>query len=135
MILLVACVTGPGSIELPEADTAEFYATVEPELGASCANPSCHGSVDRPFEVYAVHYHRADPDDTYVDAELSEEEHQLNFDRARAFLAPSDPAQSLLLLKPLDPAEGGLVHGEELVVYLDRSDPGWIALADWAGVE
>lgn len=132
MILLLACVTGPGTAELPAADTASFFAEVEPELGASCGNPSCHGNTERPLEVYAIHYHRADPDDTYADTPLDEAEHRANFDRTRAFLAPSEPLSSQLLLKPLAPDAGGLDHGEQIAVYLDKSDPGWILLADWA---
>lgn len=135
MILLLACIDGPGRSELPEADSGVFQESAEPELGASCGNPSCHGSVNRPYEVYAVHFHRADPDATFLDDPLTDEEHRLNQDRARAFLHPTEPAASPLLRMPLDPAAGGLGHGGSVTVYLDRSDPGWLALAAWAGAE
>ena len=134
-MLLLACVTGPGVATLPQADTGQFYTEVEPELGASCANPACHGTAGRPLEVYAPGFHRADADRTFVEEDLSAEEHQLNFDRARAFLTPADPGASLLVTRPLPPAEGGTAHGDGLVIYGDRTDPRWAALADWAGVE
>lgn len=133
MTLLLACVTGAGDGELPPADSADFQAWVEPELGLSCAHSSCHG-VARPLEVYAVFYHRADPGDLATDTPLSAAEHQANFDRARAFLVPEDPAASPLLRKPLAPDAGGVPHGDGLVVYPTEEEPGWQALAAWAGL-
>lgn len=132
MIFLLACVTGAGSAELPAADSADFQARVEPELGQRCANPSCHGT-PRPLEVYALFDHRADPGDLATDTPLTVAEHEANFDRARAFLVPGDPTASLLLRKPLAPEAGGVAHGDGLVVYVTDDDPGWQAIADWAG--
>lgn len=134
LLLPLGCILGPGGDELPPADSGTYYASVEEELGMSCANPSCHGSVARPFEVYAPHYHRLDGTSTFLDEPLTAEERRLNFDRSRAFLTPANLADSLLLTKSLSVEAGGVPHGEELAIYLDREDPGWLELAAWAGV-
>lgn len=118
---LLACVDGPGREALPEVDTAAFFATVEPVLGARCANPACHGTAARPLEIYAGNQHRADAAATWSDAPLTGDEHARNLARARSFLPFA------LLRKPLDAAD----HGGG-AVWEDTGEAEWQALRDWA---
>ena len=129
ILLLWSCVTGTGEEPPLPADSAMFYERVEPVLALRCANPSCHGSAERPLQVYAVHRHRADPAHIWLDAPLTAAEHAANFDRARAWRTP-DPDASLLVRKPLDPEVGGASHAGG-VQFADREEPDWRALYDW----
>ncbi|MDP2305678.1 MAG: hypothetical protein Q8P18_06595 [Pseudomonadota bacterium] len=121
LALLDACVDDPGAAALPAVDTGAFYAEVEPILGARCGNPACHGSAARPFEVYAVHLHRADPDATWSDAPLTAAEHARDLARARSFLPDA------LLRKPIDAVD----HGGG-AVWEDTGEAEWQAIRDWA---
>lgn len=129
----VACVEGPGEpVGLPVADRAGFVAEVEPILGVSCANPSCHGDASRPLEVFAEHAHRLDPEWLHRDLPLTEEEHARNFARARSFLVGvADPDACALLYEPLAPSAGGAGHGDAIIVWEDTTDPDYGVLRAW----
>jgi hypothetical protein len=127
--LLFACVDGPGVADLAPVDTGAFYAEAEPVLAASCANPSCHGTPERPLQVYAQYLHRADPALLWSDMELTAEEHAANLARSRGMAADGS-----LWRKPLAPERGGMRH-EGGWRWSDTGDPSWRDLRRWAVAE
>ena len=132
MILLSGCVLDPGTAPLPEGDPATFVDSVQPVLSARCANPACHGTVDRPFPVFAPGLHRLDPDERYLDTPLSEHELDRNQSAAEAMLASfAAAADSPLLTKPLAPARGGSDHSGG-VQFADPTEAEYLALLHWA---
>lgn len=132
-VLTAACVAGPGDpLALPAADRMVFEATVQPALAERCANPGCHGRVDRPLEVYATYQHRLDPVDVHAGTPLTAEELDRNFERARAFLFGAATAEDALLLRKTIPRELGGVHHGGGVVFEDTWEPDYQALRDWA---
>ncbi len=130
ILLLLGCLPVTDGAPLPLGDQARFVSEAQPVL-AGCANPACHGSADRPLEVYAVHLHRMDPADTWRDLPLTPEELFWNQVRASAFLWDLAAAEeSPLLRKPLAPAAGGTEHVGG-VRFEDTSDAEYRALAAW----
>lgn len=134
---VAGCVNGPGeiAIEMP-ADFDRFIDEVQPELSASCSNPGCHGSVERPLELYAVHQHRLDPDDVYLDDPLTDAELWLNFMRVCGFAIDLDEVEDCeVLRKPLAPEAGGSEHMGG-VQFSDVDNPSYEIIFDWlaAGV-
>lgn len=127
IVLLLACVVEGEDGAPGGGDSGEFYADVEPILTEGCANPSCHGNADRPWQVYAVHRYRMDEADLWADGELSAEEHAANLAQARAFtVSPWE-----LCRKPLDPAAGGMSH-EGGVSWFSVDDAEYEALRSWS---
>ncbi len=106
ILLMLGCLVEGEDGAPGGGDSGEFFATVEPILTEGCANPSCHGNADRPYQVYAVHRNRLDEADLWADGVLNEAEHAANLAQARAFAA----APWELCRKPLDPAVGGMSH-------------------------
>ncbi len=96
--------TTPG---FQDADFGLFVTEIQPLISESCANPSCHGDAKRPWQTFAVHQHRLDPADVFIDNPLSERELWLNYTRTIAFVGPTDEP---LLRKPLAPTKGGSDH-------------------------
>ncbi len=133
---LAACIDGPGdSHELLPGNFDAFVMNVQPELAASCANPSCHGTAGRPLEIYAPQQHRADPSRLHLDEALSEEELHDNHLRSGAFLIDLEQAaDSALLTKPLARDAGGSDHSGG-VQYPDVEEPGYRALLEWVRLE
>jgi len=136
-LLLFACVDGPGGVAMEStADLDVFTEDVQPVLASTCANGTCHGDADRPLEIYAVHHHRLDPGDVYLDTGLTDEELRLNWLRASAFIEevrgwPDVRAEECsLLLKPMAEEIGGAVHGGG-DVFFDPWDRDFVALRDW----
>jgi len=133
----LGCVTGPGgSPAVTSPDLEQFVAEVQPVFASSCANATCHGDPARPLEIYAVHNHRLDPDDVYLDADLSEDELWLNYVGARTFidelrwLDGADADDSALLTKPLDPAAGGAEHTGG-VQFFDAGERDYAIIRAW----
>ena len=114
LLWLGACVDSDGTEALPVfGSLAAFAERAQPVFEARCANPSCHGSADRPLSVYAVHRHRLDRADVYLDAPLTEDELRHNHLQASIFLVGLDDAsRSLLLTKPLSGHAGVEVFAE-----------------------
>jgi len=109
-----------------------FELDVQPILAAGCANPSCHGTPDRPLEVYATFLHREDPADVHLDEPLSDEEMRLNRLRFCAFLVDlDDAADAAVVSKPLHPDAGGTDHVGGWL-YGDTEEPDYITLLRWA---
>ncbi len=134
-VAMTGCIDGPGrqgwALDDLDADYSYFVNVAQPVLAADCSNPSCHGAAERPLELYAVHQHRVDPDDVFLDTPLTDVELWRNFVRSRAFaLDARDPADASLVRKPLDPAEGGTKHVGG-IQYGDTDNPGYQALLTW----
>jgi hypothetical protein len=102
-----------------------FEEQAQPVLSLRCANPSCHGRPERPLALFAVHRHRLDPADTFVDEPLTEEELRRNFLQTTAFLLDvTEPGESLLLVKPRSEHAGVIVFG-------DVADYDHVRLREW----
>lgn len=135
--LSLGCVGEAPVAEPPPVDRARFEAEVYPVLLRDCGFPACHGNPSRFFRVVGPGRARLDPA-TGLYAAPTSDELDASFDRARSMLvgAPSID-QALLLRKPLDASEGGGSHmGVDSLgrnVYASRADPGWRAIAAWAG--
>jgi hypothetical protein len=135
---LIACTGETPIAEPPEVDRAAFEAEVYPVLLRDCAFPACHGNPARFFRIYGPGRTRLDRrSGTY--APPTGAELDAAFDRARSMLSGApDPARSLLVRKPLEASAGGAAHmGTDALgrnVYASTEDPGWRAIARWAGV-
>lgn len=83
-------------------DRDAFVATVQPIVAERCANPSCHGRLERPLALYAPMRFRLDPTRTHIDEPLTAREVDHNF-WASAFLSTEAERaeESLFLAKPL----------------------------------
>ncbi len=127
------CIVGPGdAVPLPLGDPDVFADDVQPVIEVGCANPSCHGSADRPLETFARFQHRLDPSRVHLDEPLSAGARTLNQVAAAAFLVGyDDPERSPLLTKPLAPTAGGADHAGG-VIFGDPWEPGYTALHGWA---
>lgn len=135
--VVTACVGEPPLAEPPVVDRASFETDVYPVLLRDCAFPACHGNPSRFFRVFGPGRTRLDPTTGLYSAPTTAEI-DASFDRARSMLSGvPDPRQALLLRKPLEPSEGGAAHmGVDALgrnVYSTRDDPGWRAIAAWAG--
>lgn len=110
-------------------DAAAFEAHVWPLFEAQCAQPSCHGSAERSFTLYGPRALRLGGLGPLapISAEELSADHQAAY---RLLEGLDDPLRSILLLKPLRPEAGGLVH-EGGSQFYDRSDPGFLTLACW----
>ncbi len=133
LLLLAGCITGPGAgAELPLGDAAAFASDVQPVLEASCANPSCHGTADRPLETFARFQHRLDPARVHLDEPITDAELDANRYAVAALLAGFDAAaDSPLLTKPLAEAAGGSEHVGG-ACFGDAAEPGSAAIERWA---
>jgi len=132
---LAACPTLDNPfLPLPEPSYDEYVAYVQPIVGESCASLGCHGANDRTLTLYATDYLRATtPPGTPLDPDhLTPGELRWNYDGMRMRLVDETSADTaVLLLKNLDPAEGGIEHGDGLVVFESREDPDFQTLRDW----
>ncbi len=108
---------GVPGLELPPLDQKVFMSEVLPLFDRrGCASIHCHGSGTHPFPLTGG-----------ADAEL-------DFYRTADQVEFDDPQSSLLLLKPLAEAVGGVPHNAG-DIFLDRSDPDYLLLARWIGAE
>jgi hypothetical protein len=132
LFLLSGCVGSEDLESLPLGGGLEsFGAQAQPALATRCANPSCHGSAERPLSLFATHRYRQIPEQVYVDAPLTEDELRHNFLQAAAFaLDCAEASQCLLLTKPLDVAAGGSGHAN-IKVFMDTSDYDYQRLRSW----
>lgn len=105
-----------------------FDALVGPVLEERCANPSCHGSLLRPFALYAPRRLRMDPDDVYSERPLTEAERAHNAAVSRTF-AGTSAAGSPLLCKSLGTA-AGCTHGGG-ALFGGPLEDGYVRLRTW----
>ena len=116
---------------LVQPDYGRFVSEVQPILASRCANPSCHGRLDRPLAVYAIGMWRADPAQLFENTPLTADELRANYTRACSFIvAGAAPADCLLVRKPLAPDAGGATHLGG-VVFTDTAEADYRGLLDW----
>lgn len=127
--------SAPGSVASP--DGRRFVHEVYPVLLRDCAFSSCHGSPDRFMRVVGPGRQRLQPEQTEVTEPMTYEEVLFSYERVRSMLATgATPAESLLLMKPLEYSAGGQGHrgaddyGRN--VYRSREDPALQVIARWA---
>jgi hypothetical protein len=131
--LLAACGDANGlSVSTP--DTAEFASSVYPVLLRDCAFHACHGSTDRFLQVFGPGRGRLLATSRPLDPPTPEEIAH-SYDRVRSMINPNAPADSLLLVKPLEVAAGGTGHegADDLGrnVYQSKSEPNYAVLTHW----
>jgi len=134
-LVLLACAEEKGPLAVPVPDRVIFDTQIYPLLLRDCGFHACHGSHERFFQVFGPGHGRLDPLTRPPEPPTP---HELlhSFQRARAMLELEDPASSLLLVKPLSIAAGGVGHegvdeyGRE--VYDSKQDPSFDLLQRWA---
>jgi hypothetical protein len=136
-LVMLGCVEGPGgALAVSAPDFEDYVNEVQPILAATCSNASCHGDPARPLEIYAVHNHRLDPDEVYLDGELTQEELWLNYLGVWAFveelanLKDAEAGDCAILTKPLDPEHDGADH-QGGILFFDTEDRGYQAIFAW----
>lgn len=134
-LVLAGCGEDVDELTLGAPDRVAFETQVYPILLRDCGFHACHGSHERFFQVFGPGHGRLRPE-TEPAADLTPEENEHNFQRARSMLDPADPTSSLLLRKPLAAGAGGAGHqGVDRLgrdVYQDRIDPSYLVLQRWA---
>jgi hypothetical protein len=120
----------------PSPDGVMFVEEVYPLLLRDCAFSNCHGAQERFLQVLGPGRTRL-AEETGQDDEMMLTEVQHSYDRARTMLATADnPADSLLLVKPLELEQGGQTHrgidpyGRN--VFASKSAIGYRTLMRWA---
>jgi hypothetical protein len=130
---LAAC-GDAAELSISNPERAEFLSSVYPVMLRDCAFHACHGSTERFLQVFGPGRGRMSatirPLDPPTDAEIAH-----SYDRARSLINSSDPANSLLLRKPLEVGAGGTGHegADDLGrnVYQTTVDPNYAALSHW----
>ena len=131
LLLVFACVEEAPPDYLVDGDYEGFVEKVQPIFEERCGNSLCHGTPDRPLEIYSSRQHRADPEDVFLDEEVSEAELEKNYLRALSFIAVDGEAMDCeLVRKPLDPDAGGVEH-EGGVQFGDVNNREYSLLVDW----
>lgn len=133
-LAVVACIENPA--ETRPVDEAYFRCRVQPVLDQSCSAIACHGTVERPFHVFARNRLRLSYSGPDLILPLTDEELAANFENARGFVQ-APPDDSWLVRKPLAQSAGGWFHlGDHLFqggdVWLTPEDPDFITVLDWA---
>lgn len=113
----------PADRDLTVVDTSGaafqlFASNVMPTLRTSCAFGTCHSSPQSDF---------------YITCGDDDSQMRFNYLQAAGFVvsAPTDPQQSEILLRPLDPGTGGVSHTGG-TFFSSRTDPQWLNWRDWA---
>jgi hypothetical protein len=134
LLALSACAEDPGELQVSMPDRMQFDAEVYPVLLRDCAFHACHGSSERFFQVLGSGRGRLLPTTRPLDPSTVEEITH-SYERARSMIDPKNPAQSLLLRKPLASEAGGTGHEgvDELGrnVYQTAMEPGYAAIERW----
>ena len=97
---------------------ALFLSDVQPKLKMSCAYATCHSSPQSDF---------------YITCGADDAQLRFNYLQASGFVAPAPamPEQSEILLRPLNPAAGGVSHTGG-IFFDSRNDEGWQKWRAWA---
>ena len=113
MLLCAGCQFGLDAAAPVRADLnkAEFACFVQPVLTRDCSPWVCHGDGRRFLRIYAPNRLRRSGTESDRAKPIRLRELQANYVAARAMTNRSDPAQSLLLKKPLAQALDGFFHG------------------------
>lgn len=112
---------GPEEEPIEGLDRRVFQESIEPVLQQRCANPSCHGRLERPWAIYAPGRFRLDPTRVFIDEELSarEEEHNFWVSSVFAGLGGMQAKERLLIQKPLAQV---VYHGGGVVFMGERDE-------------
>lgn len=121
---------------LPALDEAFFRCRVQPVLTKNCSALACHGDGRRYLRLFGRNRLRFGGTEAQRNAFTRDTERAANFNAARAFVDPEHPEESLLLLKPLDQAAGGVYHGGATRygkgdVFRNGDDPDYKVLVSW----
>lgn len=120
----------PPSIGL---DEKVFRCSVEPVLVRQCSYTACHGIAGSPLRIYSPGKLRA-VRPASIDAAiapLTDAERHANFLSASGFrFGVEDPADNLLVRKPLAPVEGGYTH-EGGAIFASTGDTQWRTIEAW----
>jgi hypothetical protein len=129
-VLAGACggVGADRDLPLVELDVEVYAREVHPILEARCATLDCHGVADRPLRLYAETGLRARDD--LRGLAIDSAELWANVRAIQAVDPESDPAESLFVRKPLEPAAGGLAH-EGGTMFARREEPQLACLLAW----
>jgi hypothetical protein len=92
----------------------DFAANVEPFMTKSCAFSTCHSGEQSDFFLTCK-------------GSGSDDATKFNFLEAQGYVA-NPPSRSMILLKPLSPAAGGIAHTGG-VFFQSQSDPQWMKLS------
>jgi len=130
--LFVGCVVEVGPpTPLPAGDLDVFAASVQPVLAVRCGDPTCHGRVDRPLEIYSAGRHRSDPTRVFLEEALTADELADNARNVAAFtLDVASAEECAVLRKPLALAAGGMWHGGG-EIFPSRDDREYRAVLAW----
>ncbi len=117
-------------------DRAFFDCKVIDVVTKTCAGFRCHGDASRYYTVFTRNRLRFGGTEQERAGKLRAIESDFNFTATLAQIDVDDPAQSLLLLKPLQQSAGGYFHrGAELFeggdVFADSEDRDYLVLLDW----
>lgn len=142
LLALLACVAlaacpGPDNpyVPYPELDFNQYPVVVQPVIDRSCSSLGCHGDHNRRLTFYSVDFLRAEPLATGQPLDpyaLSTGEELWNYNGLRTrLLDETDAEGSRLVLKCIDPELGGILHGDDVIVWDDLEDPDYRTLVDW----
>ncbi len=107
--------------EEPPLDYAYYKARIAPLLHETCGE--CHANPRKRSKV-GKFFLRPAPG-----RRIRERFHERNFENVLRFIEPNDPSASVLLLKAIGPANGGVTH--EGGALLGTNTPGYGAIIDW----
>jgi hypothetical protein len=133
-VLLSGCELDNSYRPYPEPGFDTYIVSVQPIVSESCASLGCHGTYDRRLTLFAEDYLRGEAavTGTPLEDRLTEAELAWNYDGMRMRLVDEDDADtSFLLLKCLDPEQGGIRHAGDAVVFDSVDDPDYRTLRDW----
>jgi len=130
LLVASACggVSGGGSQPLVELDGDGYASEVHPILEARCATLDCHGVDDRPLRLYAETGLRLQGD--LRDQPVQADELTADVRAIEAIDPGAEPADSLMIRKPLAEAAGGVFHeGGDL--WTSKDDPQLLCVLAW----
>ncbi|HKU40269.1 MAG TPA: hypothetical protein VJR89_19045, partial [Polyangiales bacterium] len=134
LLALAGCSEPAQPVHVPKRDFEDFAGFVLPVLLRDCGFQACHGSQDRFFRVYGAGRARLIPG-TGALADTNATEVEYSYQLAVSMIDADDPAESLLLRKPLAEEAGGASHeGVDKYgrnVYRTPDDDGYLQLAQW----
>jgi hypothetical protein len=117
-------------------DEPFFRCRVQPILTKSCSTLACHGDPARYYKIFGRNRLRLGGSEDERGATMKEVERTFNLTSSKAQVDRDNPAESMLLLKPLDVAAGGVYHGGATRygqgdVFLTRDDADYAVLEQW----
>ena len=129
-LFFVSCKVDNPSESWPDGDEDLFVEEVQPAIAAHCGFVGCHGREGVSLTLYSVDYLRMRDPDGLVDPStpaldertLSPAEIAHNREAIAARATPTDPDGRRFIDRLVDPADGGIPHGET-VVFETSTDP------------